>query len=112
VFEHRLGQEGREMHSPPSKSRLTVRRSTSKSSAARVLEADEISKLEEIHSLLLDAYVFVSVAAELDHDKRWGDRMSVLIPRANKRLNEADEHIRDLVQLAYRRRRREAKKSA
>lgn len=77
----------------------------------RTIEDDEVSALEDIHTLITDANIFVSIADELDHDERWPGRIAVLLRLASGTVDHAHESIRKLVTEIYRRRRRASKKS-
>lgn len=79
--------------------------------SAEDLEFEEIAGVEEIHHLLLQTCVFTSVADELDHDKRWSDRVTVLIRAANRSADDALKKIESVVQDIYRHRKYQSKKS-
>lgn len=99
------------MTSRPSKSRITVSKSAGKPPPLPAsVERDEVSGLEELHSILLDAYVFVSIAAELERDERWRDRITVLLALAHERVRGSEMYARELITDAYKQR-RGAKKS-
>lgn len=99
------------MTSPPSRKKPSTKDPLREASDTRSLERDEIRALEEIHGLLLESQVVVSVAHELDHDGRWPDRVGVLLRSADELVNEAHESTRKLVRAVYRRLRRESGKS-
>lgn len=91
------------MTSPPSRSKITVKDSTSNPLPRGALSPSEILELEEIHSLLLNVQVFVSIADELEPDKRWTGRMMLLIGHANDLVNRVTSRVLDLVHIAYKR---------
>jgi hypothetical protein len=101
------------MNSPPSQKKLPIQDPTRKLTEVpvQVLEREEIFGVEEVHELLLESYVFVSIAQELDHDKRWPGRMTILMRAANDSVARALEKVEGLVRDIYGHRKRQSKKS-
>ena len=83
------------------------RRRISRVDLLKVDRADGLDEVEAAHEQLLKATAFVSMARELDQDKRWGERILALLECANKPVVDALQAIEKAIDAIIERHKRE-----